>query len=190
MNKNVWIGNHLCLLAAERFDSLEDWLLPQCNRHVGLSQSRMWHEAKFSKWLFCLHVLFFPFSCCFQQTKSTTVGVYHKNVRVPFVVVFPQLLWCNRCSGAWLAHTALGFSPALSVPSVFLYPGSKSPNSAVLCWASSFHSVCTASEIVQSAKGTAVSPCLTTSLEIFWFIFKSCHLGDKGLSHSRRWNMS
>lgn len=35
MNKNMAIGNHLCLFAAQHFDSLGGWLLPHENRRGG-----------------------------------------------------------------------------------------------------------------------------------------------------------
>ena len=145
MNKNVWTGNHLCLLAAECFDSLGDWLLPQKNRHVFFFSKCIVTWDKVELMTFSPHFLFSPsFNILHNWSPVQSICRCLPQERELFFCRGPFPSYWGSTSAAVpeehppLCGSHLHFLSFLPLSAL----RSKSLNSAPLSYASTFHSLC------------------------------------------------
>lgn len=139
--------------------------------------------------------LFFHFFLLFSTDEihcSLSVGVSHENVSCFFMVVLfsapvapPRVQrFLNSKHSFELLTCILSVLPVSAQKSKSLNSAGH-PHFTVLVRLLKFSHLMTGQTFAKYYESTTALPCLTTSLENVQFIFKSCHQGDKSISHCR-----
>lgn len=144
VNKNTWIGSHLCLLNA--LIHLEiDCYLSKIGMYL-FSRSIMWHETRFSKWHSdCISS--FPL-LSFHTTEThyrVSVDACHKYVSFSVTMVLSPV---SGPTSSWFPNPLL-WGSYLHVLSFLPFSGltSKSLNFTTLTYTSIFHYLCKTTQV-------------------------------------------